>query len=306
MPRTTGAVFFAFLCASLEACASAPRSVPLLVTSCDELFRSAPGALPVLGYDAPQLLNADAVGTAVETHYHTRLSRVTVLQALVQPDGRISHACVMAGSGDGEYDRAALGASRSARWDPALRDGAPVEAWVSFPISTRIAVSKDATGRYVPLALEGRLAPNRLTSEDVDIQAAVLRHLLDERDEPPIAAANHALCVGVGPGLPLLDPPTSLTRRLAGTPIPVVPATACRIDLDHAFPGVHGARLLLERTGEEAAALWTDLPEHTRSDAVHVRAGYYADGPAASGYECTVRPDDGAWRVVGCSALGSD
>ena len=229
-----------------------------------------------------------------------------MVQALVQPDGRISHACVLTGSGDADYDRVALAASRDARWDPASRDGVSVEAWVSFPVVTRMAVSKDASGRYVPLALEGGLSRGRLSVDDVEIQAAVLEHLLAERDEPPIAAANRALCIGVGPGLPLLDPPHALTRRLAHASIPVVPATACRIDLDHAFPGVHGARLLLERTGEEAAALWTDLPEHTRSDAVRVRAGYYADGPTASGYACTVRPGDGRWRVVACDALGSD
>jgi TonB family protein len=301
-----GAAALAAALALSQGCASAPRGAPELLTSCDALFRSAPAALPVDPDDAPQLLNGGAVGAAVASGYPTRLSRVAVVQALVQPDGRISHACVFARSGDAEYDHSALAAARVARWNPALRDGAAVEAWVSFPISTRAAVARDPSGRYVPLALEGGLAPGRLTRDDVAIQATVLRHLLAERDEPPIALGNRALCVGVGPGLPLLDPPKALTRSLAGSPIPVVPATACRIDLEHAFPGMRGARLLLARTGEEAAALWTDLPEHTRADAVRVRAGYYADGPAASGYECTLHAGDGAWRVVRCSELGSD
>lgn len=306
MRRTPGAVGPLLAVALLQACASAPRAPTRLVTSCDFLFRGAPTALPVFAEGAPRLRNADAVGAAVRARYHTRLSRVAVVQALVQPDGRISHACVLLGSGDPLYDRAALDASKDARWTPAEREGRAVEAWVSFPIATRVAVAKDPGGRYVPLALEGRLGSGRLTSDDLAIQAAVIEHLLAERDEPPLAAANHALCVGVGPGLPLLDPPSELTRRLSDAPIPVVPATSCRIDLEHPFPGVRGARLLLERTGEEAAALWTDLPEHTAVDGVHVRAGYYADGPSASGYDCTVRRGDGAWRVVACSALGSD
>lgn len=305
MRTMSGALWLLLGSTLLQACASGPRRPTRLVPSCAFLFQAAPAALPVFTEGAPELRNGEEVGAAVRSRYHTRLSRVAVVQALVQPDGRISHACVLAGSGDEEYDRAALDASRASRWTPAERDGEPVEAWVSFPVATRIAVDKDPSGRFVPLALRGHLASSRLTSDDVAIQAAVIEHLLAERDEPPLAAVNHALCVGVGPGLPLLDPPAELTRRLADAPLPVVPATSCRIDLDHPFPGVNGARLLLERTGEEAAALWTDLPEHGRADDVHVRAGYYADGPAAAGYDCTVRPGEGTWRVVACSALGT-
>ena len=287
----------------LQGCASVPHAAPEVVASCDRLFRTAPAALPVFDQDVPRLRNAADVGTAVESRYHTRLNRVAVVQALVQPDGRISHACLLAGSGDAEYDRAALDASRDSRWEPAVRDGGPVDAWVSFPVATRMAVSKDPSGRYVPLALGDRLLPGRLSADDVEIQALVLEHLLGERTEPPLQVDNRALCVGVGPGLPLLDPPARLTRRLAEAPLPVVPATACRIDLEHRFPGARGARLLLERTGEQAAALWADLPEHTVDGAVRVRAGYYADGPAAAGYECTLRRGTDAWSVVECELL---
>ncbi len=297
----------ALLGALLQACASAPRGSPELVVRCDQLFPNAPEALPILSEEgAPELRNPGAVASSVKARYHTRLSRVAVVQALVQPDGGISHACVLAESGDPGYDRAALEAASRTRWDPAVRDGEAVEAWVSFPVVTRVEMERDPTGRYLTIADDGRPSTPRLSGEDVEIQALVVDYLLRNRDGPAPAEHNEALCVGVGPGMPLLDPPAGLTERLSGASIPVVPATACRIDLDHEFPGMRRPRLLLERTGAHAVALWTDLPEHKEAGTARVRAGSYTDGPTPAGYECTVRRRSDAWQVVGCLAVGSD
>jgi TonB family protein len=273
------------------------------VPGCDQLFETAPEAMSVNLPDAPRLLNGPAVGAEVERSYHEPWNRVAVVQALVQPDGRISHGCLLATSGDPRYDAAALTAARSTRWDPAMRDGKEVEAWVSFPVSTRMRPGRDITGRYMAITADGGGTADELDHEDLEVQSVVLDYLLRDPDRPAPGLHNHAVCLGVGPGFPLLNAPSALGRRLPDVEIPVVPATRCHIDLLHEFPGMKGPRLMVAGTDQEALALWADLPEHTGADVVRVRAGYYLSGPRTSDYACTVRSEKNRWEVVRCTAL---
>jgi TonB family protein len=130
MSRYLPALLMAVL---LGGCASAPSGTPAeLVIDCETLFATAPRGTTVASADMPRLLNPADVQRQLAGL--NRAPRPAVVQALVQPDGSVSHACIRQSSQNTSFDRAALDAIRVARFRAAVLAGTAVDAWVALPV----------------------------------------------------------------------------------------------------------------------------------------------------------------------------
>jgi hypothetical protein len=181
---------------------------------CGGLSVTPPDQITIPEEPRPTLLNPDSVGEIVRSSYSTPFIRQASIQALVQADGRISHACVLMTSGDSRY--------------------------------------------------------------------------------------NQAVCIGIGPQFPVLDPSPDLRGFLRETELPVHPATSCDVDFDHRFKSRQHARLILTDTDVPAMALWVDIPDRIERDRLVIMAGYYEGTLSAADYDCTVERKGGEWSVIGC------
>jgi TonB family protein len=121
------------MAALLGGCASAPPGSPAeLVLDCETLFATAPRGTAVASADMPRLLNPEDVLRQIPGPRGA--PRPAVVQALVQPDGTVSHACIRQSSQNAAFDRAALDAMRVARFRAAVVAGTAVDAWVALPV----------------------------------------------------------------------------------------------------------------------------------------------------------------------------
>lgn len=94
---------------SLAACGSEPVEQPV------PLVAESPVEYP------PALYGEDAEGTVV-------------LRLLVNEGGRVDSVAVAQGSGHTGLDSAAVESARSMEFEPALKGGEPVAAWVDLPV----------------------------------------------------------------------------------------------------------------------------------------------------------------------------
>ena len=129
------------------------------------------------------------------------------------------------------------------------------------------------------------------------LQAAVLTYLIAHNDAHDQRRPNRGICIGVGPMLPVFDPPESLMARLLPTPLPLHAASACGVDRQ--YPQGWPSRLVLKSDGTPAIALWVDIAE-PHDGAAEVRAGYYEGGLSGADYSCGARDVNHHWTVDTC------
>jgi len=65
------------------------------------------------------------------------LPEPVAVRALISADGEPLHVILSRPSGDVQYDSLAVEAARRCRFSPAMRDGRPVSAWISFKYNRR-------------------------------------------------------------------------------------------------------------------------------------------------------------------------
>ena len=62
----------------------------------------------------------------------------TLLKIRIQEDGAVGDVVVSKSAGHASLDQAAVDAIRRWRFEPARRDGRPVQVWASLPIRFRL------------------------------------------------------------------------------------------------------------------------------------------------------------------------
>lgn len=82
----------------------------------------------------PELLESVAPEYPAEAK-QAELTGDVWLKALVASDGTVTKAEIATSSGHEALDEAALAAAKECRYNPALQDGQPVAAWISYKIS---------------------------------------------------------------------------------------------------------------------------------------------------------------------------
>jgi hypothetical protein len=133
-------------------------------------------------------------------------------------------------------------------------------------------------------------------SADVEVQAAMLRWLIDNNDSPLRSSAN-AYCVGTGSGLIVGEPSPALIRALRGTLPRVQPISGCRWEYDE----VVGSRIVDELSEAPALALFVELPQWSGPDEARVWAEYLERPGLGQGYDCVLNRGPSGWEVTDCS-----
>jgi hypothetical protein len=141
----------------------------------------------------------------------------------------------------------------------------------------------------------GGAASAESRAEDVAVQAATVRWLVDNNDSALRSSAN-AYCLGVGSGLVTSEPPLALIRALRETLPPVQPISRCRWARDV----VVGRRVVEELSEAPALALFVDRPEFDGPDAARVWAEYLERPGLRGAYDCRLTRVAGAWQVRDC------
>jgi TonB family protein len=75
--------------------------------------------------------------TALSVDNNGSLPEPVAVRALISADGEPLHVTLARPSGDVQYDSLAVEAARRCRFSPAMRNGQPVSAWISFKYSRR-------------------------------------------------------------------------------------------------------------------------------------------------------------------------
>jgi hypothetical protein len=141
-------------------------------------------------------------------------------------------------------------------------------------------------------APEGAAALNvASTTVDVDIQAAALQWLIDNKS----ATGLDAQCVSVGYPEADLDPGADLLSRFAGRTPPVVAFSSCTISIggDTYNP-----------TGGPAEWFFLGTPTISGKQA-EIPAGFHLNGRLTERFLCTVRQQGAAWTVRNCTLTGA-
>ena len=125
------------------------------------------------------------------------------------------------------------------------------------------------------------------TSADVDIQAATLQWLIDNKS----ATALDAQCVSVGYPDATLDPGADLLDRFFSHVPPVVPYSDCII-------GIGGD--VYRPTGGPAEWFFLGTPTVTRRSA-EIAAGFHLNGRLSERFLCKLHQAGEEWRVRGCT-----
>ena len=281
--------------------------VPTAVLDCGDLAVEVPDSIPPFDdRRSPVLLNGDSVSALARSLYRIPWQRLATLKVLVQADGTVSHACVTEASLDSAFDRVALRASELARFRPA-GGATPAPAWTTLLVAAQPRRVPPEDERYIPIALPGAVDLRFESEEVVAVQAAVLNYFLTRRhylvtqnDSLDPGRPTRRICIGVGPILPVFDPPEPLMARLAPTTLPLQPVSACVADTRHPL-GWPTPRLVLKGDGDHALALalWVDITKPSGGSA-QVRAGYYENGLNAADYECHVKEENHQWTVDEC------
>lgn len=285
------------LFALLFATSGARGQEPTVALDCGDLSIDVPAEIPSSDDgSSPVLLNGDTVNAVARSLYRIPWLRLATLEVLVQSDGRVSHACLDEASVDSAFDRVALKASASARIRPA-GGATPMAPWTTLLVVAAARRFSVQDGRYLPIAFTDPL-PLRFESEELlALQAAVLNYFVKHAKGHDRRGPNQGICVGIGQALPVLDPPASLMAHLQPASLPLRPASACVVDRQYArgWP----SRLVIQRDGTPAIALWVDIAE-PRGGVAQVSAGYYEGGLSGAHYACRVRKATDEWTVDAC------
>ncbi|HEY7472997.1 MAG TPA: hypothetical protein VIE68_11685 [Gemmatimonadota bacterium] len=141
----------------------------------------------------------------------------------------------------------------------------------------------------------GRAASAESRAEDVAVQAATVRWLVENNDSALRSSAN-AYCLGVGSGLVTTEPSVALIRALRETLPPVQPISRCRWARDV----VVGRRVVEELSEAPALALFVDQPEFDGPDAARVWAEYLERPGLRGAYDCRLSRGASGWQVLDC------
>ena len=125
------------------------------------------------------------------------------------------------------------------------------------------------------------------SSADVDVQAATLQWLIDNKS----ATGLDAQCVSVGYPDADLDPGADLLDRFFSHVPAVVPYSSCTI-------GVSGD--LYKPTGGAAEWFFLGTPTVTRRSA-EIAAGFHLNGRLSERFLCKLRQTGTGWTVRGCT-----
>jgi hypothetical protein len=125
------------------------------------------------------------------------------------------------------------------------------------------------------------------SSEDVDVQAATLQWLIDNKS----ATGLDAQCVSVGYPDAELDPGHDLLDRFFNYVPAVVPYSSCTIDLG-------GDRY--RPTGGAAEWFFLGTPTVTRRSA-EIAAGFHLNGRLSERFLCKLRQTGTGWAVRNCT-----
>jgi hypothetical protein len=133
-------------------------------------------------------------------------------------------------------------------------------------------------------------------SADVEVQAVMLRWLIENNDSALRSSAN-AYCVGTGSGLIVGEPSPALIRALRGVLPPVQPISRCRWARDP----VVGRRVVDELSEAPALALFIELPQWSGPDEARIWAEYLERPGLGRGYDCVLTRGASGWEVTDCS-----
>jgi hypothetical protein len=145
-------------------------------------------------------------------------------------------------------------------------------------------------------ASTGNEVSSESRSADVEVQAAMLRWLIENNDSALRSSAN-AYCVGTGTGLIVGEPSPALIRALRGILPPVQPISRCRWARDP----VVGRRVVDELSEAPALALFVALPQWSGPDEARVWAEYLERPGLGQGYDCVLTRGPSGWEVTDCS-----
>jgi hypothetical protein len=159
----------------------------------------------------------------------------------------------------------------------------------SLGVAIVAVIASCASGGGAGVSAESR-------SEDVAVQVATIRWLIENNDSP-LGSSATAYCVGVGTGLVVGEPSVALLRALGGTLPRVQPVSSCRWARDPAV----GRRVVDELSEAPALALFVDLPEWDGPDEARVWAEYLERPGLGRGYDCRLTKGPSGWEVTDCS-----
>jgi len=132
-------------------------------------------------------------------------------------------------------------------------------------------------------------------SEDIAVQAAMLRWLMENNDSA-LGPSATAFCVGIGTGLVIREPSPALIRALQGTFPRVQGVSSCRWARD----AVVGRRVVDDLSGAPALALFVEHPEWSGPDEARIWAEYLERPGHGTGYDCELVRGPEGWRVADC------
>ncbi|MBT8396810.1 MAG: TonB family protein [Gemmatimonadetes bacterium] len=286
-----------------QGCGGVGSSSQELALDCDELPKRAPNSLISPEEAGPRFLNEAELEARLEAFEPRHWHRVTHFQAYVEAEGGVTHACLYKSSGDPRFDEAALRAIGDARYRPASAGGEDVGSWVTTSLAFRVEAPPVQDDRFRPVSWVASLDSVYVGREATEIQVAVLEYLAENNHAHASVGPNRALCIGIGPDLPLVDPPPGIFDRFRSMDLPIHPASHCAVDILHSDGESSTPRLVLLETEQPAIVLWADIVFPGGADTVHLDAGYYEDGLSSAGYRCEAEKTPEGWRVSGCTLV---
>ena len=140
-------------------------------------------------------------------------------------------------------------------------------------------------------APEGASLADAATAADVDVQAATLQWLIDNKS----ATGLDAQCVSVGYPDADLDPGADLLNRFAGRTPPVVAYSSCTISIGGD---------VYNPTGGPAEWFFLGAPTFSGKSA-EIAAGFHLNGRLTERFLCKLRQTGSVWSVRGCTLTGA-
>lgn len=289
--------------------------VALVLTGCGDLTAKRPQLLASCTGPASDILatagrspemarirDTLVVREAALSTFAPKWTRQAMLRVFVDIGAAITEVCLYESSGEASFDTAALTAVLKGEYDHAALNRVEKNTWVTFPVVTRIPAPPLQAGRYRPIARPEQVRSRYQREDVISAQAAVLNELIPDsisqflwRGEQP-----EAICIGIGPDLPILDPSPELLDVLGATPLPLHPASECGVDTKGPSP----PPLVLMEDGTPAMAYWVDVAESGAPTPLKVMAGFFRDGLTANGWDCFVDGTGDEWEVTGCRVTG--
>ena len=278
------------------ACGSSAAARPEFLPECSG---AASDILAQAEMDFERIIIRDTlvVREAARAIYAPQWSRQALLRVFVDSARAMTQVCLYDGSGEAAFDTAAIEAVLAGEYDRAALNRVATGTWVSFPVVNWMPAPPLVDARFQPIARDEEVRPNHRSEDIIAVQAAVLNWLLPDSiadrlwRHPP-----RAICVGVGPDLPILDASPELMAALETVPLPVYAASACGVDREGGGP----QPVVVMEDGTPAMSYWVDVADPDAAKPWKLMAGFFADGLTAQRWDCFVDLVDSVWEVSEC------